>query len=527
MDFDHILAREAILNSSCNLLIVGKAGTGKTTFLREVVSNCKKNLAVVAPSGIAAIEARGQTIHSFFGFNTAAFAPGSKDGKLNLTQGQVEYINRLEVLIIDEISMVRADLLDHIDSRLRRIRHIDKPFAGVQIVMIGDLKQLPPVIDKRDGEILDEFYNHGFFFESQAFRASDCLFIEFKKVYRQENESFVAFLNRVRDNNATDKDLEMINKRFTEHPNEDYVHLVTHRWMADRINRDRLAALSGKEYAFYGYTDGFFCKKDYPAPEALYLKKGAKVMFVKNNEQDGYVNGTFGVVESVNKSQIKVRTFRAKRLVNVERVRWNYEVYEFNTETNAIETKVVGWYEQYPLMLSWAITIHKSQGQTFDNAILDLRKCFAEGQAYVALSRCRSLEGIQLSSMIDRRGIKTNKEVDAFLEEMRPQWTTDAIQRAIVEDQGKAKEQRLIYDKEWVKTALEEFRVAQARRQKCTKNLIFNKKAMWYLVDRAPKTMKEMEALYPNVCNETIQEYGNEIIKIINKGFKKPTITSI
>lgn len=522
MDIDQILAREAILKSSCNVLIVGKAGTGKTTFLRNVVSNCKKNLAVVAPSGIAAIEAGGQTIHSFFGFNTAAFAPGSKDGKLNLTQGQVEYINRLEVLIIDEISMVRADLLDHIDSRLRRIRHIDRPFAGVQIVMIGDLKQLPPVIDKRDGEILDEFYESGFFFESQAFRASDCLFIEFKKVYRQEDAGFVALLNRVRDNVATDKDIAEINKRYTENCNEDYVHLVTHRWMADKINKDRLESLPGKEYAFYGYSEGFFYKRDYPAPEELYLKKGSKVMFVKNNELDGYVNGTFGIVESVNSSKIIVRTSREKRLVDVPRVRWNYEVYEFNTEKNEIETKIVGWYEQYPLMPAWAITVHKSQGQTFDNVILNLRKCFAEGQAYVALSRCRSLEGIQLSSKVDKRIIKVNKEVDEFLYEMRAQWTTEAIQKAIIANQGKSKEPRLVYDKEWVKAALEDFRVAQAKKEKCTKNLIFNKHEMWYLVDRAPKNRKELDALYPNVGHLTAQEYGEDILEIIKKGWKKP-----
>ena len=522
MDIDQILAREAILKSSCNVLIVGKAGTGKTTFLREVVNNCKKTLAVVAPSGIAAIEAGGQTIHSFFGFNTAAFAPGSKDGKLNLTQGQVEYINRLEVLIIDEISMVRADLLDHIDSRLRRIRHIDRPFADVQIVMIGDLKQLPPVIDRRDGEILDEFYDSGFFFESQAFRASDCLFIEFKKVYRQEDAGFVSLLNRVRDNVATDKDIAEINKRYTENCNEDYVHLVTHRWMADKINKERLEALPGKEYPFYGYSEGFFYKRDYPAPEELYLKKGSKVMFVKNNELDGYVNGTFGIVESVSSSHIKVRTSREKRLVDVPRVRWNYEVYEFNTEKNEIETKIVGWYEQYPLMPAWAITVHKSQGQTFDNVILNLRKCFAEGQAYVALSRCRSLEGIQLSSKVDKRIIKVNKEVDSFLEGMRAQWTTDAIQKAIIANQERPKETRLVYDKEWVKTALEEFRVAQAKKVKCTKNLIFNKHEMWYLVDRAPKNKKELDALYPNVGHVTAQEYGDEILKIIKKGWRKP-----
>ncbi len=521
LDIDQILAREAILKSSCNVLIVGKAGTGKTTFLRDVVGNCKKTLAVVAPSGIAAIEAGGQTIHSFFGFNTAAFAPGSKDGKLNLTQGQVEYINRLEVLIIDEISMVRADLLDHIDSRLRRIRHIDRPFAGVQVVMIGDLKQLPPVVDRRDDEILDDFYKSGFFFESQAFRASDFLFIEFKKVYRQENEAFISLLNRVRDNEATDKDIDVLNKRYTEHCNEDYVHLTTHRRIAKRINKERLEALPGKEYGFYGYSEGFFYRKDYPAPDELYLKKGSKVMFVKNNELEGYVNGTFGIVESVNSSHIKVRTLREGRLVDVSRVRWNYEVYEFNTEKNEIETRIVGWYEQYPLMPAWAITVHKSQGQTFDNVILDLKKCFAEGQAYVALSRCRSLEGIQLSSKIDKRIIKVNKEVDEFLNEMRSQWSTDAIQKAIVEDQGKAKEQRLIYDKEWVKAALEEFRVAQAKIEKCTKNLIINKKEIWYLADRAPVTKKAMKALYPNIDENTVVEYGDAIIKIIKQGFKK------
>ena len=244
-------------------------------------------------------------------------------------------------------------------------------------------------------------------------------------------------------------------------------------------------------------------------------------MFVKNNGSDGYVNGTFGIVESVNSSKIKVRTIREKRLIDVERVRWNYEVYEFNTEKNEIETKIVGWYEQYPIMPAWAITIHKSQGQTFDNVILDLKKCFAEGQAYVALSRCRSLEGIQLSSKIDKRIIKVNEEVDDFLNEMRSQWSIDAIQKAIIADQGKKKEPNLVFDKEWVKSALEDFRVAQAKKEKCYKNEIFNKKEMWYLVDRVPKNKKELNALYPNVGHLTAQLYGDEILMIIKKGWKK------
>lgn len=521
MDLEQILAREAILNSSCNLLIVGKAGTGKTTFLRDVVKRCKKKLAVVAPSGIAAIEAEGKTIHSFFGFNTAAFAPGSKDGRLRLTEGQRELINRLDLLIIDEISMVRADMLDHIDSRLRTIRHIERPFGGVQVVMIGDVKQLPPVVDKRDGEILDDFYDTGYFFESQAFRASVFLFIEFKKVYRQDDEKFVSLLNRVRDNVVTDKDIEEMNKRFTEHPNEDFVHLVTHRWQADRINIERLSALPGRECTFYGLSEGFFNTKEYPAPALLSLKKGTKVMFVKNNEPDGFVNGTFGIVESVNSSRIKVRTEREKRLVTVERVRWNYEISEYNTLTNEVETSVVGWYEQYPLMPAWAITIHKSQGQTFDNVILNLRKCFAEGQAYVALSRCRSLEGIQLSSRVNRKGIKINQTVEDFLEQMRAEWTNEAVKKAIIDDQKKPKGPKLVYDKEWVTQELDNYRRAQAKIEQCTRNLIFNRNEMRYLANKAPKTKKEMRALSPNVNENTVSKYGDAILKIIKKGFKK------
>ena len=518
-DVDQILAREVILNTSLNLLVVGKAGTGKTTFLREVVKNCKKKLAVVAPSGIAAIEAEGQTIHSFFGFTTAAFAPGAKDGRMRLTSGQKEWINRLELLIIDEISMVRADLLDHIDSRLRTIRHIERPFGGVQVVMIGDVKQLPPVIDKKDGEILDDFYENGYFFESQVLRASDFVFIEFKQVYRQGDVKFVALLNRVRDNKVTEEDIAEINKRFVAQCNEDYVRLVTHRWMADRINNAKMDALPGRAHVFFCSSEGFFNKKDYPAPEQLVLKKGAKVMFVKNS--DLYVNGTFGVVSSVNPTQIVVKIERSRRLVNVERTRWNYEVAEYNKETNEVETQVVGWYEQYPLIPAWAITVHKSQGQTFDHVVLDLKRCFAEGQAYVALSRCRSLEGIELSSLVDRKAIKDDKVMDEFLGRMRAEWSKEAVQKAIIADQGKPKKAKYIYDKEWVSRKLDEFRRAEAKKLGCTCNKVFNKKEIWYLANKAPRTKKELVALIPNVMHSTTVEYGEQIIEIVKEGFKK------
>lgn len=522
MDIEQILAREAILNTSCNLLVVGKAGTGKTTFLRDVVSRCKKRLAVVAPSGISAIEAKGQTIHSFFGFTTAAFAPGSKDGsQRGLTAGQRELINRLDLLIIDEISMVRADLLDHIDSRFRAIRHIEKPFGGVQIVMIGDLKQLPPVVDDKDEEIIGKFYKTGYFFESYALKDCDYLFIEFQKVYRQGDKDFVDLLNRVRDNVVTDKDISTLNKRFKKECNPDYVHLVTHRRQAYAINLSRMEALPGRAYTFHGSKDGYFNYNDYPAPNQLTLKKGAKVMFVKNNDPEGYVNGTFGIVEAVSDSSIKVRTEKEKRLVTVDRVRWNYEISEFNPVTEEVETTVIGWYEQYPLMPAWAITVHKSQGQTFDNVILNLRKCFAEGQAYVALSRCRSLEGIELSSLISRDAIKIDKVVDDYLDGLRAKWSRQAVQDAILEAQKKPAEKKLVYDKDWVYQKLDEFRREQARKEDTTCNIILNKKELWYLSNKAPKTKKEMESLYPNVARITVKDYGDEILKIIKKGYKK------
>ncbi len=522
MDVEQILAREAILKSSCNLLIVGKAGTGKTTFLRDIVKRCDKKLAVVAPSGIAAIEAQGQTIHSFFRFNTAAFAPGSNDGSMKgLTAGQRELINRLDLLIIDEISMVRADLLDHIDSRFRSIRHIEKPFGGVQLVMIGDLKQLPPVVDEKDKEIISKFYETGYFFESYAIKECNYLFIEFQTVYRQGDKTFVELLNRVRDNCVTDKDIAVINKRYKAKCNEDYVHLVTHRRQAYAINQSRMEALPGRAYTFHGAKDGYFNYNDYPAPSQLTLKKGAKVMFVKNNEPEGYVNGTFGFVESVNNTSIKVRTEKEKRLVNVERVRWNYEISEFNQETEQVETTVIGWYEQYPLIPAWAITVHKSQGQTFDNVVLNLRKCFAEGQAYVALSRCRSLEGIELSSLLSRDAIIIDKVVDEYLAGMRGKWTRDAVQQAILESQMAPKKPKLVYDKDWVYQALDEFRREQAQREGVSRNVILSKKEMWYLSTMAPKDKKAMDDLYPNVAHVTVTDYGDAILKIIKKGYKK------
>lgn len=522
MDVEQILAREAILNTSCNLLIVGKAGTGKTTFLRDIVQRCKKRLAVVAPSGISAIEAKGQTIHSFFGFTTAAFAPGSKDGSLRgLTPGQRELINRLDLLIIDEISMVRADLLDHIDTRFRTIRHIDKPFGGVQVVMIGDLKQLPPVIDDKDEEIISKFYKTGYFFESYALKDCDYLFIEFQTVYRQGDKDFVDLLNRVRDNAVTDKDITTLNKRFKRVCNDDFVHLVTHRRQAYAINLSRMEALPGKSYTFHGYKDGYFNYHDYPAPSQLTLKKGAKVMFVKNNDPEGYVNGTFGVVEAVNDTTIKVRTEKEKRLVTVDRVRWNYEISEFNPVREEVETTVIGWYEQYPLMPAWAITVHKSQGQTFDNVILNLRKCFAEGQAYVALSRCRSLEGIELSSLISRDAIKIDKVVDEYLDGLRDKWSSQAVQDAILEAQKKPAKPKLVYDKDWVYQKLDEFRREQAQKEGVSRNVILSKKEMWYLSTMAPKDEKGMDALYPNVTHATVSDYSDAILKIIKKGYKK------
>lgn len=513
------LAVQIIENTSKCLLIVGKAGSGKTTFLKELKKHTKKMMSIVAPSGIAAVEASGQTIHSLLGFNTVAYVPGGSDGRMNLTQGEKLWLQKLDTLVIDEISMVRADLLDHIDSRLRTIRRIDKPFGGVQIVMIGDLKQIPPVVPDEEADIIYKHYHTPYFFGSSVLAKVDYLYLEFDRVFRQADKDFVGLLNRVRDNKITNADILLLNSRYSKTQDPDAIQLTTHRKQAYAINMDRLEQLPGKMYTYHGAIERIFPKYDLPADEHLKLKKGAKVMFVLNNPDAGYMNGTLGVVEALDDRSIKVRTKEGK-LIDLKIGHWNNEVPEINPETQEIYTKVIGTYEQYPLILAWAITIHKSQGQTFDKAVVNLKKCFAEGQAYVALSRCRSIKGLTLSTPITRKAIITDPDVEEYLVSMKEKWPLERV-KDVLDSPESEPEEKVIYDAQHVYEQLEAFRQRQAKKEGSTKDLIFKKKEMRYLAWKAPQDLKEMDAMYPNVLHTTVLEYGKQILRIIKNGYKK------
>ena len=513
------LAIQIIENTSRNLLIVGKAGSGKTTFLRELVKHTKKALSVVAPSGIAALEAGGQTIHSFFGFNTVAYVPGGSDGRMKLSQGEKLWIQSLDTLVIDEISMVRADLLDHIDSRLRAVRHIDKPFGGVQIVMIGDLKQIPPVVDEKEAEIVFKHYHTPFFFGSSVLQKVEYVYLEFDRFFRQVDKDFVGLLNRVRDNRVTNEDIILLNGLYKTDYDPDAIQLTTHRKQAYAINRSRLEELPGEEFTFHGVIEGRYPKFDLPADESLTLKKGAKVMFVLNNPSEGYMNGTIGIVSKISRKAIRVRTTEGK-LIDVKIGHWNNEVPEINPETQEIYSKVIGTYEQYPLILAWAITIHKSQGQTFEKAVVNLRKCFAEGQAYVALSRCRSIKGLTLSSRITRKAIISDPDVDEYLSRMEKEWPLERVQEILSMPEDKPKE-KVIYDAQWVYEQLDEFRRRQARKEGITRDLVLKKKEMRAIAWKAPRTLGELDALHPDMAHMTVSDYGKQLVRIVVKGFKK------
>lgn len=421
-DINHELekAKNVIENTMENLLLLGKAGSGKTTFLRMIMQNEKKLKVVLAPSGIAAINAGGVTIHSFFHFDLMPYIPGKKADLSGMTSAKIDTINRLKTIIIDEISMVRADILDRIDATLRAVRKDTRPFGGIQMVLIGDLRQLPPVVDEKtdDIKVIESNYDSPYFFDSHIMKRTNFNFIELKKVYRQSEGYFVELLNRVRDNLVTVDDIIAINSKYRKQipENNGSINLVTHNYISRKLNAMKLNELPGEEFTFTASCNHWFV--DNPAPYYLNLKVGAHVMFVKNNPPQ-YVNGTLGIVDYVDEDTIRVRLDKTNDIIEVEPAIWIKHDYVYNKTTNSITIVDRGSYKQYPLTLAWAITIHKSQGQTFQKVNLDLAKCFAEGQAYVALSRCTSLDGITLTSPLRREHILTDSRVDRYLKEMR------------------------------------------------------------------------------------------------------------
>jgi hypothetical protein len=417
-------AEKLVLDTKYSVFLTGKAGTGKSTFLRYIADKTNKNFVVVAPTGIAAINARGETIHSFFGLPFGPIQPSDPRLRSNrYNEEKTEVMKNLELLIIDEISMVRADLLDGVDYILRKVRRNPYPFGGVQVLLVGDLFQLEPVVTNDEKPFLENFYRSPYFFHAWALRELDLVNIELEKIYRQQDPFFIRTLNAIRNNTATYDDLVKLNHRPSKVMGGDekfYITLSTTKRNADKTNQEKLAALEGKEYVFTGKIEDDFPEKNLPTDRVLKLKKGAQVIFIKNDSSyiRKWVNGTLGVIEDMEDGLLKIKLDSGK-VVEVGEEIWENVKFKFNPEKNRIEEDVIGKFTQFPIKLAWAVTIHKSQGLTFDNVILDLGSgAFAAGQLYVALSRCRTLEGIILKNKIRQRDIIVREEVLAYYEKM-------------------------------------------------------------------------------------------------------------
>lgn len=420
-NFELDVARFIVEKTDMSLFLTGKAGTGKTTFLREVVRYTKKKCIVLAPTGIAAVNAGAMTIHSFFQFGLGPFVQGVIEPKsdFRINKSKLELIRHLQLLIIDEVSMVRADLMDHIDVELRRIRRNNKPFGGVQLLMIGDLQQLPPIAHGGEDELLRQYYKTLYFFSSAALKSMKYSCIELKNVYRQTDMHFIDILNHARNCTLTSQDISDLNARyipgFSPKPEDGYIRLMTHNRQVDYVNETELEKLDSKPYTFVAAVTGTFPEESYPTANSLTLKKGAQVMFIKNDPERRFINGTLGEVKSIDKNSIAVRLAESGTVIDVEPMEWQNIRYQFDEESKEISSKQIGRFKQYPLKAAWAITVHKSQGLTFDKAIIDVHAAFSPGQAYVALSRCRTLDGLVLSSPVSASVFMRDNAVNAYM----------------------------------------------------------------------------------------------------------------
>lgn len=416
-------AWEFVEKTGKSVFLTGKAGTGKTTFLKRVVEESKKRVVVVAPTGIAAINAGGVTIHSFFQLPLHPFIPGMKiESKFAFSKEKRSIIKTIDILIIDEISMVRSDLLDAIDSVLRRFRNRHKPFGGVQLLMIGDLQQLSPVVTDEDVQFLSQYYPSPYFFGSHALARTDYVTIELKEVYRQQDAVFISMLNAVRGGRPSIEVIRALNSRycpgFVPPPDEGYIRLTTHNHIADEYNSRQLSLIDDQAHSFEAEVSGNFPESSYPVDFRLELKAGAQVMFVKNDPSSDkrYYNGKIGIVTDFYEEYIMVQCPGEDEKIAVEPLEWENSRYVINEQTQEMESEVIGIFRQYPLRLAWAITIHKSQGLTFDKAIIDAASAFASGQVYVALSRCSTLEGMVLATPLRQDAVITDLRVEDYIE---------------------------------------------------------------------------------------------------------------
>ena len=419
-------AWQAIANTNVSLFLTGKAGTGKTTFLRQLREQLPKRVVVCASTGIAAINAGGVTLHSMFQLPFAPYIPettfNNNQRRFSFPKGKIRLLRSIDVLVIDEVSMVRADVLDAIDSVLRRYRHRYKPFGGVQLLLIGDLQQLAPVVRQEDWDLLGKYYDSPYFFSSKALQQLDYYTIELKKVYRQSDPEFLNLLNMVRENRMTSEALAHLNSRcipnFDPPKEEGYIRLTSHNSQADTINQREMEALEGKQFIFDAKIEGEFPEMSYPTDKVLVLKIGAQVMFVKNDRDKRYYNGMIGTITSIDDNSITVRPMDTDVELKVVADVWQNCKYVLDEETKEISEQVIGTFSQIPLRLAWAITIHKSQGLTFERAIINAKQAFAAGQTYVALSRCKTFEGLVLSAPIPAHAIITDYQVQGYTQQM-------------------------------------------------------------------------------------------------------------
>jgi uncharacterized protein YpbB/nucleoside-triphosphatase THEP1 len=428
------IAYHYVNETSCPIFLTGKAGTGKTTFLQHVKNNCAKNIMVVAPTGVAAINAGGVTMHSFFQLPFGPYVPFVSRGfgineqvvdrhtllsKLRFGSQKKKAIEELDLLIIDEVSMLRSDLLDAMDTILQYVRKKKSPFGGVQVLFIGDLHQLPPVVKDDEKNVLDEHYQSPFFFHAKVFEQIQPIFIELKKIYRQKEQQFIDLLNHVRNNNLQDDDYALLDQKYDPHfidTENKYITLCSHNYKADALNEQELGKIKSALFSYQGEIKNDFSERSLPCPMQLQFKVGSQVMFIKNDSsiEKRFYNGKLATIVQLTHDSISVKFRGEPDIYEVQKETWKNITYVIDTDKNEINEKVVGEFVHFPLKLAWAITIHKSQGLTFEHAIIDAGDSFAAGQVYVALSRCTSLNGLVLRTPISRRVLPTDTRIFAF-----------------------------------------------------------------------------------------------------------------
>ena len=431
------LALQFIDKTDRNLFITGKAGTGKTTFLHQIKKESLKRMVIVAPTGVAAINAKGVTIHSFFQMPFGPILPNqianTSNAQRKFSKTKIDIIKSLDLVIIDEISMVRADLLDGIDQVMRRYKNRNKVFGGAQILMIGDLQQLAPVVRPNEWSLLQQHYNTVYFFSSKAYQEANVVSIELKHIYRQKNEDFIKILNEIRTDTLSDESAKILNKNynpsFSPTKEDGYITLTTHNNRANLINNSELNKLKNKSSFFNAEVSGKFNENAFPNAERLELKIGAQVMFIKNDSspEKRYFNGKIGIITNIFKEAVHVQCGDEVDEIVTEKEMWDNVNYSINDETKEIKEDIIGSFKQIPLRLAWAITIHKSQGLTFERAIIDAEASFAHGQTYVALSRCTSLEGLVLKTPITSSAIINDRTVSVFNESVEENHPDESI----------------------------------------------------------------------------------------------------